>query len=551
MHKGKHAATMIAILGLGSAAFGQTPAFDIPADLAAHMLDGTGVRVTILGDSISASHKGTFWHNQPFPSDRTHFALNTGMHNVWTPAAGWRGVSVTPVGTGGATTGSYSCWRGVYGFARHSDGGTSYSPRVDGSDYADGSIGWTVDTVLHWPITAASNPSQIRMTSAIYTRRVLTGYENHWSEASAQIGRGDLRVRHVVYTSPGMLTPLSLTFRRTGGSELLRAFPAAGQAPRWDWVEYPAADPGSTWNPENQTFETDSRLNYPFVWNGETRHYYTAGTLFYDAASDGMTIMSIAQGGDNTLDHLRTPGTFGQPGWYATRPRGYVDEAALTWLDAFDMTGADRTPVVLIALGTNIAQPDNGGLSESIGGLSTPAFADNIRAIVARWRGIYAQRGHDPYFILMGMYDFEGEYPNHFVDSMAERLWEVRNTDPNPERIGFVSLPALMGYVGMGFDPAWYFSANDHHLSSLGSVRVAQVLWEAFEASACAADFDRSGTLNSNDFFAYLSEYAAGGTRADLTTGAIPGQAGYGVPNGVLNADDFFYYLGLYAAGCE
>ncbi|MCA9288712.1 MAG: hypothetical protein KDA05_09025 [Phycisphaerales bacterium] len=37
---------------------------------------------------------------------------------------------------------------------------------------------------------------------------------------------------------------------------------------------------------------------------------------------------------------------------------------------------------------------------------------------------------------------------------------------------------------------------------------------------------------------------------ADLTTGAIPGQPGYGIPNGVLTNDDFFYYLTLFAAGC-
>jgi len=34
---------------------------------------------------------------------------------------------------------------------------------------------------------------------------------------------------------------------------------------------------------------------------------------------------------------------------------------------------------------------------------------------------------------------------------------------------------------------------------------------------------------------------------ADLTTTAVPGAAGYGVPNGILNNDDFFYYLTLYS----
>ena len=60
-----------------------------------------------------------------------------------------------------------------------------------------------------------------------------------------------------------------------------------------------------------------------------------------------------------------------------------------------------------------------------------------------------------------------------------------------------------------------------------------------------------NGTLNNDDFFYYLAQFAAGNTAvADLTTGAIAGQPGYGVPNGVITNDDFFYYLALFAAGC-
>jgi hypothetical protein len=60
-----------------------------------------------------------------------------------------------------------------------------------------------------------------------------------------------------------------------------------------------------------------------------------------------------------------------------------------------------------------------------------------------------------------------------------------------------------------------------------------------------------NGVLNNDDFFYYLAQFAGGNVAvADLTTGAIPGQPGYGVPNGVINNDDFFYYLGLFAAGC-
>ncbi|MEZ6232764.1 MAG: GC-type dockerin domain-anchored protein [Phycisphaerales bacterium] len=60
-----------------------------------------------------------------------------------------------------------------------------------------------------------------------------------------------------------------------------------------------------------------------------------------------------------------------------------------------------------------------------------------------------------------------------------------------------------------------------------------------------------NGVLNNDDFFYYLAQFAAGNLAvADLTTGAIQGQPGYGVPNGILNNDDFFYYLAIFAAGC-
>jgi len=57
--------------------------------------------------------------------------------------------------------------------------------------------------------------------------------------------------------------------------------------------------------------------------------------------------------------------------------------------------------------------------------------------------------------------------------------------------------------------------------------------------------------LNNDDFFYYLSQFAAGNAAvADMTASAIPGSAGYGVPNGVINNDDFFYYLTLFSTGC-
>lgn len=67
----------------------------------------------------------------------------------------------------------------------------------------------------------------------------------------------------------------------------------------------------------------------------------------------------------------------------------------------------------------------------------------------------------------------------------------------------------------------------------------------------CLADLNGDGIKDNNDFFYYLSNYAAGNLAvADLTTTAIVGAPGYGVPNGTLTSDDFFYYLSVFAAGC-
>ena len=60
-----------------------------------------------------------------------------------------------------------------------------------------------------------------------------------------------------------------------------------------------------------------------------------------------------------------------------------------------------------------------------------------------------------------------------------------------------------------------------------------------------------NGVLNNDDFFYYLAQFAAGNLAvADMTTTAIPGSPGYIVPNGILNNDDFFYYLTIFSTGC-
>ena len=48
-----------------------------------------------------------------------------------------------------------------------------------------------------------------------------------------------------------------------------------------------------------------------------------------------------------------------------------------------------------------------------------------------------------------------------------------------------------------------------------------------------------------------LDRFAAGNRFvADMTTGAIPGAPGYGIPDGLITNQDFFYFLARFAEGC-
>mgnify|MGYP001203513439 CR=1 FL=1 len=60
-----------------------------------------------------------------------------------------------------------------------------------------------------------------------------------------------------------------------------------------------------------------------------------------------------------------------------------------------------------------------------------------------------------------------------------------------------------------------------------------------------------NGVLSNDDFFAFLIEFTGGNLAiADLTSTAVVGAPGYGIPDGQINNDDFFYYLTIFSAGC-
>ncbi|MEZ6233702.1 MAG: GC-type dockerin domain-anchored protein [Phycisphaerales bacterium] len=124
------------------------------------------------------------------------------------------------------------------------------------------------------------------------------------------------------------------------------------------------------------------------------------------------------------------------------------------------------------------------------------------------------------------------------------------------DHLPFGGMSITPGYVRTSF-PSGGNGFPNLTIGSDAVLATASVLY------ACHADLTRGaiqgqvgfgvpdGVLNNDDFFFFLSQFAAGNLAvADFTTGAIQGQPGFGVPNGLITNDDFFYYLALFAAGC-
>ncbi|MEZ6235093.1 MAG: GC-type dockerin domain-anchored protein [Phycisphaerales bacterium] len=159
--------------------------------------------------------------------------------------------------------------------------------------------------------------------------------------------------------------------------------------------------------------------------------------------------------------------------------------------------------------------------------------------------------------------------PNYpFIDlSAANLVLAVGETFVLEFQGGGSGIPAVDGLgtytppPGVPGYPEPLFRNNGAFLD--GGYRIGFETYMLAEPPACPPDITTgaipggagylvpNGVLNNDDFFCFLNEFAAGNLAvADVTTSAVVGGPGYGVPNGVITNDDFFYYLTLFAAGC-
>ncbi len=159
--------------------------------------------------------------------------------------------------------------------------------------------------------------------------------------------------------------------------------------------------------------------------------------------------------------------------------------------------------------------------------------------------------GADDDSVTVLAYDGPGATGNQV--SAVTVLWGLRNFTQVPPEV--VTLSPSAG------------SIRSVSISSVGFAGGQSMAYDNFNATVggagCEPDLTTgaipgqagygvpNGILNNDDFFYFLAQFAAGNIAvADVTTTAIPGSPGYGVPNGVINNDDFFYYLSIFSAGC-
>ncbi|MCC5785628.1 MAG: hypothetical protein JJU33_02875 [Phycisphaerales bacterium] len=121
-------------------------------------------------------------------------------------------------------------------------------------------------------------------------------------------------------------------------------------------------------------------------------------------------------------------------------------------------------------------------------------------------------------------FEFGGELDVEFVDGYTPALGDSFQISTGAYTGEFESL-SISGSIPSGLT---------------GSIRYepTQVLLDIVDAPACIPDINGDGVVDADDFFEFLSLFAAGDLRADINN------------DGIIDADDFFEFLTLFAAGC-
>ncbi|HYE61819.1 MAG TPA: hypothetical protein VD997_07460 [Phycisphaerales bacterium] len=415
------------------------PAAFVPRGLARALTEGD-TRVVVVGDSLSVNTMGDV-------GGLGHTPLAAGMQRVWRPRA-WRGVYCPAPGF---VPGGLELTRGVGSSAYdHADSEERVLHMALEEEWPGGVKGFATENAVEWRLHAGADAGAARADFRLFPLAHAGG-----TRASQQLLASQrLRARAVVYAGPDAVERVGVRVSSGRGFSVEGALSEVDkQRAGWTWMD----------------FEVGSLLRAPFdrardavnvglrAEGGERSALITPGVIFYDPGVRGLQVHSIAQGGWTTADHLRVEG----------EGRGYSDEGLREHLRVFGFADAGVTPVVVIALGVNVAP------GEAEDGATTAVYRENVRAIIARYRAALADIGAgEPWFLLVGMYSCSLPPPDRFALTRAARLWEICQSDA---RCGVVNLAALGGSRGGAFSSAWYFRQAEAAVTKAGSGGVMQL----------------------------------------------------------------------------
>lgn len=196
----------------------------------------------------------------------------------------------------------------------------------------------------------------------------------------------------------------------------------------------------------------------------------------------GLKLISVADGGDTALDHLRT-----EPGAGVHTDKGYSDLGMIEFLRPF-VNG--RMLVPMIAVGIQREADETAG-----DGSVTQTWIDRLGLLVDRWRTIGAgAAASSTKPIIINPFNFSNSAAGVFMTSRAEAVRDVATA----KSCSYIDLFQLMGQsipsTGGKFNDSWFLSGADAHLSGesstdftatrsdamAGASRAAQEMWAAF-----------------------------------------------------------------------
>lgn len=465
-----------------------------PGSEIAQMVTSGDCRMVIIGDSISSKQSNT--QNQS--------SMYWGVIRTWDPDR-WVGIC-TPSNSQYPTMQLWMppAWAAIVSI----HGGGSYPATYGYSNFSPATY---VDAIFQH--------SEVPGNTSLYgTQLNLSGV---WRNGP-WFTDDEVAATFVLFRTPQTIPSLiAQSFRGGVGSFNSDPFDITG-TPQVVGVPAPTIPPGNrearfrihSWGQHDESLQPD--------------HLIALTTRVYLPNVEGFQLDAIAIGGSRLRNHLSNG--------------HYADEHLREYLRH---TGNPN--LIYIQLGAN-------------DGIFTQRWQDDMISLIDRYDRVSAENNVQPRFLLVPPYGTENSIEQEAALEMASGLFSIAYTGTDrvdPERIGFVNLPRLIGGPidqSLLLDPI--------HPRPSGADFVAQTVWDAITTSNCEADISGSanpsspgfmvpdGVVDAEDFFTFLRLFADGDPRADITGSASPTSPDFLVPDGVIDAEDFFAFLFLFAAGC-